>query len=225
MSIRVPFFHYSTLDSLEDILTAGRLLSRDSLENVGKAFKDISIDPSQTIRHSMGLTNYVPMFAGFYTLYREYHFNGYLMNNYDNPKIQNVSFYGSLNKTLQQNLGEDYQNVVIFMINDEHIYQSADKGRIRAFSDIAIKDESYELEPIDNRGQLLDQLDIYITGQNTKVEVDLLDENELSIDCMANIEALIVDNEQIEEKVNRILGNCGKCCQVFVNPLPRAAVV
>lgn len=224
MSIRVPFFHYSILESLDDILTAGRLLSRDSLANQGMDFQDISIDHTQRIRQALGLTNYVPMFAGFYTLYREYSFNGYLMNNYDDPKITNVSFYGSLNRTLQQSLGDNYQNVIIFMIDAEHIYRNADEGRIRAFSDIAIKADSYELEPITNRDNLLEQLNAYITGQNTKVEIDLLDDGETSIDCLANIEAVIVDNEEIEQQVHATMQKCRKRCQVFVNPLPRGPV-
>jgi hypothetical protein len=161
------------------------------------------------------------MFAGFYELYRDYDFNVYLMNNYDEPKIQNVSFYGSLNKTLQRNLGDNYQNVIIYMVNDEHIYQNADAGKLRAFSNIAIKEDSYELGPINNRAKLIEQLDMYISGQNTKVEVDLLDDCGNSIICMDNIEALIVDNDEIERKVQTIMSRCGKQCQVFVNSLPR----
>jgi hypothetical protein len=221
MAVGIPFFHYTTLSSLKDILTEGRILSRDCLTNRGTEFEDISIDHNQTVRQSIGLTKYIPMFAGFYSLYRAYEFNGYLMNNYDNPKIQNVSFYGSLNKVLQQTLGENYQNVIIFMIRDEHIYLKADEGKIRFFSDIAIKEETVELEPIGSKAELQAYLDMFISGQNTKVELDLLDDGNSSITCMNNIEALIVDSEKIEQQVRDIMGNCNKQCQVFVNPLPR----
>jgi hypothetical protein len=46
---------------------------------------------------------------------RSYEVNGYLMSNYDDPKLQNKSFYGTLNKVLQFKKGIDYSKVVILL--------------------------------------------------------------------------------------------------------------
>ena len=218
--MRIPFFHYTILESLQDILTEGRLVSRCSLVNKRKKFTDISIDPAQTTRESMGLTKYIPMFAGFYELFRDYEFNGYLMENYDSPKVQNKSFYGTLHKVLKNSLGENYPNVIIFMINDEHIYNSSDKGNLRFFSDIAIKNEAFEI-CIKNRKELQSFLEFFTDGTNISGEVDILDDGNTSISCMSDIEALIVDNDEIQKQVQKILDKCNKSCQIFVNSLPR----
>jgi hypothetical protein len=166
---------------------------------------------------------YIPLFPGFYTLCRSYELNGYLMKQYDKPKVQNKSFYGSLNKILQVRMGDKYYSVIILLVNDELIYNFADQGKVRFFSDIAIKPSANEIE-IKSRADLLKSLREGIDGSNISGEIDLLDDGKVSIACMSDIEALIVDNNEVKEQVITVLSKCntlGNIPQIFVSELPR----
>lgn len=221
--MRVPFFHYTYLDSLPSILKDGRIVSRDYLAKNGKKFTDISIDSDQPVREELELLDYVPLFPGFYTLYRGYELNGYLMQEYDNPKIQNKSFYGTLNKVLQFKSGVKYDNVIILLVNDELVYNFADQGKVRFFSDIAVKPNAEEFK-IENRTDLLNSLRGGINGSNISGEIDLLDDGKVSIAFTSDIEALIVDNDEVKKQVMTALGTCNtreKLPQVFISELPR----
>jgi len=218
--MRVPFFHYTCLDSLPSILEDARVVSRYWLAKNGKEFTDISIDPDQPVREKLGLLEYVPLFPGFYTLYRGYELNGYLMQEYDNPKVQNKSFYGSLNKVLQVKMGVKYDNVIILLVNDELVYNFADQGKIRFFSDIAVKPNAQEFA-IKNRTDLLNYLRKGINGSNISGEIDLLDDGKVSIAFTSDIEALIVDNDKVKKQVMTTLSTCGKLPQMFISELPR----
>ena len=221
--MRIPFFHYTYLDNLPSILKDGRVVSRYWLAKKGRKFTDISIDPSQSAREQLGLLDYIPLFPGFYALWRSYELNGYLMQEYDEPKVQNKSFYGSLNKVLQVRLGVKYDNVVILLVNDELVYNFADQGKVRFFSDIAVKRTAQEIA-IENRRDLLDFLRKGIDGSDIWGEIDLLDDGETSITISSDIEALIVDNDEVRKQAMAALGTCNthvKPAQVFVSELPR----
>jgi len=221
--MRVPFFHYTCLDSLPSILEDSRVVSRYWLAKNGKEFTDISIDPNQPVREERELLDYVPLFPGFYTLYRGYELNGYLMQEYDNPKVQNKSFYGSLNKVLQVKMGVKYDNVVILLVDDELVYNFADQGKMRFFSDIAVKPSAQEFT-IENRTDLLNYLRKGIKGSNISGEIDLLDDGKISITCTSDIEALIVDNDEVKKQVMTALSTCntrGKLPRIFISELPR----
>jgi len=169
------------------------------------------------------LLDYVPLFPGFYTLFRGYELNGYLMKVYDEPKVQNKSFYGSLNKVLQVNMGDKYENVIILLVNDELVYNFADQGKVRFFSDIAIKPDAEE-SVISNRMDLLSCLKAGTNDSNISGEIDLLDDGKVSIAFPSDIEALIVDNDEVKKQVMTALGTCntsGNLPQVFVSELPR----
>ena len=206
--MRIPFFHYTCLDNLPSILEDARLVSRQGLAKKDSKFSDISIDPVQPVREALGLLDYVPLFAGFYELYRSYELNGYLMNKYDDPKVQNKSFYGTLNKTLQTKMGNNYESIIILLVNDELVYKFADQGKIRFFTDIAVKEHAIE-RPADNRANLLNCLKAGIEGTNISGEIDLLDDGQVSIGCTSDIEAIIVDNDSIKKQVEEILTNYG----------------
>lgn len=218
--MRVPFFHYTCLDNLPSILKDVRVVSRYCLAKDDKEFTDISIDTNQTGREQLGLTKYVPLFPGFHTLYRGYELNGYLMEQYDNPKVQNKSFYGSLNKILQVRMGDKYDNVIILLVDDELVYNFADQGKVRFFSDIAIKPDAYEIE-IKSRADLVKSLREDIKGSNISGEIDLLDDGKVSIAFTSDIEALIVDNDKVEKQVMTALSTCGKLPRMFISELPR----
>ena len=223
--MRVPFFHYTCLESLPSILKDTRLLSRYWLAKKCKEFTDISIDPKQPIREQRGLLTYVPLFPGFYTLFRSYELNGYLMREYDAPKVQNKSFYGTLNRTLQFKTGIKYENVIVLLVNDEVVYNFADKGKVRFFSDIAVKPDVQEL-PVNNRTALKDALMKSIDDSNISGEIDLLDDGNVSICCSSDVEAIIVDNDEVKKQVTTALGAYnadGEVPQVFISKLPRNA--
>ena len=182
---------------------------------------DISIDPSQTKREALGLTNYVPLFAGFYELFRGSELNSYLIREYDSPKVQNKSFYGTLNKILQNKMGSDYERIIILMVKDELVYRYADEGKVRYFTDIAIKNTAIE-RPIKSRVNLVNWLTANIYGSNISGEIDILDDGKISICCTDDIEAFIVDNDSIEKKTLSAIRDCGKHAPpTFVSPLPR----
>lgn len=221
--MRVPFFHYTYLDSLPSILKDGRVVSRYWLAKSRKKFTDISIDSNQPVRERLGLLEYIPLFPGFYTLFRGYELNGYLMQQYDDPKVQNKSFYGSLNKVLQFKKGVNYDNVIILLVNDELVYNFADQGKIRCFSDIAVKPNAHEYA-VKNRADLLKLLSGGISGSNISGEIDLLDDGKSSIALSSEIEALIVDNDGVKKQVTTALNTCSKpvkLIQTFISQLPR----
>lgn len=219
--MKIPFFHYTYLESLTSIVKDKRIESRSHLLKSGKRFSEISIDPSQEHREKLGLTNYVPLFPGFHALYRSYQLYCYLAKEYDQPKVQNKSFYGTLNKVLQFKQGIKYDNVIIFLINDEFVYSLADQGKVRFFSDIAIKDTAVELEVTDSESLKLCLLSC-IDGSNISGEVDLLDDGEGAV-SFNNVDAIIVDNKEIGKQIIAILGSCVKDIEtkIFVMPLPR----
>jgi hypothetical protein len=204
------------------MLKDGRVVSRQWLAKSGRKFTDISIDPKQRIRERRGLLEYVPLFPGFYALWRDYELNGYLMHEYDDPKVQNPSFYGSLNKNLQVNMGAKYDTVIVLLVSDELVYNFADQGKVRFFSDIAIKPEVEEL-PIANRADLLNCLRQHINGSDISGEIDLFDDGKTSVACPSDIEALIVDSDEIGKQVKVVAGACGclKLPLIFVSELPR----
>ena len=197
---RIPFFHYTSLDNLERIINERAIRSRRQLALQGRPFDDISIDPSQSKRKDLGLVDYVPTFAGFYAGFREPAIYDYLRDNYDEPRVHNPSFYGSLNKVLQFSLKQDYEKVVILLIDDALVYDLADHGRIRLFSDIAVKWRSEEIA-IANRGELQSQLSDCVNYGNINCEVDLLDNGADCISYPKDIKMIIVDNAEIETKV------------------------
>ncbi len=219
--MRIPFFHYTSLDSFNNILSDGRLISRNGLMAKGKKIVDISIDPTQAKRETLGLTNYIPMFAGFYEKFRSYELNGYLSSEYDSPKVYNKSFYGSLNKTLQNTMGKNYERVIIILVKDELVYRYADAGKVRLFTDIAIKDDAVEL-PVKSKEDLLIWLKLNIQDSVISAETDVLDDGFISICCTDDIEALIVDNDAIKKETEAIITKCRKKVPpIFVSPLPR----
>lgn len=221
--MRVPFFHYTYLENLSNILKDGRVVARYWLEKNCRKFTDISIDPKQQAREKLGLLKYVPLFPGFYTLYRGYGLNGYLGREYDRPKVQNKSFYGSLNKVLQFKNGIKYDNVIILLVNDELVYNFADQDKVRCFSDIAVKQNAQECA-IRNRTDLQEFLKKSIDDSNISGEIDLLDDGKVSIAFTADIEVLIVDNDEVKKQIVTTLSTCnthGKPPQTFVSKLPR----
>lgn len=222
-NMRVPFFHYTCLDSLPSIIEDARVVSRYWVTRNDRKFTEISIDPDQRVRGDLELLDYVPLFPGFYTLFRGYELNGYLMKEYDEPKVQNKSFYGSLNKVLQVSMGDKYENVIILLVNDELVYNFADQSKVRFFSDIAIKKAAQE-SLIVNRTELQNCLINNIDDSNISGEIDLLDDGKVSIAFPSDIEALIVDNEEVERQVITTLGTCSaseNLPKVFVSELPR----
>ena len=220
--MRIPFFHYTYLDSLAGIAGDGRIISRGQQARAGKRFTDISIDSRQPVRARLGLLDYVPLFPGFYALFRGYELNGFLMANYDQPKVQNKSYYGSMNKVLQFKKGIEYGNVISMLIKDECIFDLADKGRIRFFADIAVKPGTREY-PIRSRKDLSARLAEGISGSNISGEVDLLDDGKTSVAFPSDIEAIVVDSARVGEDVRRLLRQCrgGESARVFVSEHPR----
>jgi len=220
--MKIPFFHYTSLDNLSNILTNGRLVSREGLKQKGAEFVDVSIDPAQTTRQGLGLLNYIPLFPGFHGLYRSYELNRFMTDNYDDPKVCNKTFYGALNKTLQPKMVSSYEKIIIFLVNNELVFKFADYGKIRFFTDIAIRSNSAGML-VRNRKDLEKWLTEGIEGENISGEIDLLDD-EVSIECTSDIEAIIVDNEKIRKKVIDIVNSyktTGKMPSILVSKLPR----
>lgn len=221
--MKIPFFHYTYLDNLTAIISDGRISSRASLTSAGKKFTDISIDPKQPVRDDLGLLNYIPMFPGFYSKYRGAELNDYLRLHYDEPKVQNKSFYGSLNKVLQFKPNTKYEEVITLLVKESLIYDFADRGKVRFFSNIAVK-PSVEEEMISNRRELKAYLEKHTSGTDTACEIDTLDDGNTSIAFPSEIEAIIVDNESVKQKVDGILGTAsgqGRVSNIFVSSLPR----
>lgn len=144
------------------------------------------------------------------------------MAHYDAPKIQNKSFYGSFNKVLQFKTGIRYEKVITFLVNDEVVYNLADEGRVRFFADIAVKPGAREYS-IASKLDLSARLKENINGSNISGEIDLLDDGKISIAFPADVEAIIVDNSDVEREVRRTLKQSrrGELPEVFVSAHPR----
>ena len=56
--IKVPFFHYTYLDNLYDIIANGQIHSRSWMIKHENEFEDISIDTEQSLRDDMLLLEY-----------------------------------------------------------------------------------------------------------------------------------------------------------------------
>ena len=223
---KVPFFHYTFLDNIDSIISEEQVRSRFCLERLKKSFEDISIDPQQPVRRHKGLDKYIPLFAGFYTLYRGYKLNGYLNRNYDNPKVQNPSFYGSFNETLRHKLGEDYEKVITLLVKERLVYNFADDDKVRLFSNIAVKPDSIEY-PVKSQQQLRSKIGECISESNVYCEVDLFDDCKESIKFPSDIEAIIVDNVRVLEETSRKLEDFGPRKNellLCVSQLPRGRV-
>ncbi|MGA2877007.1 MAG: hypothetical protein ABSE82_15930 [Nitrososphaerales archaeon] len=195
------------------------MISRYWQKEKGSKFTEISIDPDQPVRKSRKLLDYIPLFPGYYELYRSYEFNGFLMEHYDDPKVQNKSFYGTLNKVLQFRDGIAYQNVIILMIKDSRVYTAADESRVRFFSDIAVKPGIPEYA-VKNRGDLSSLLSKHISGSNISGEIDLNDDGNRSISMPSDVECIIVDNDVVASVVRKTFGTTN-CPHIFVSSLPR----
>lgn len=211
------------MDNLPRILKDGRLISRHWQTQAGNSFVDISIDPSQPVRQRLKLLDYVPLFPGYYQLYRDYDFNGYLMSNYDDPKVQNKSFYGTLNKVLQFREDIEYESVIILMVDSKVVHDCADNGKLRFFSDIAVKPGSQEYQ-VKNKADLSNLLDKHTDGSDISGEIDIYDDGKSSIAVPLEIEAIIADNDQVVSDIRNLLSSSGSAPidpLLFVDSLPR----
>ncbi len=141
-------------------------------------------------------------------------------------RVYNRSFFGSLNKTLREKMGEDYERVVLLLINGEKINQFADKGYVKFYTDIAIKGDSESVSCL-SKDELLGNLNDCIGDEDhLKAELDVFDDGKECILVPEDIEAIIVDNEKILEEVKRELSNLIGAQKIedinfFISPLPR----
>lgn len=223
---KFPIFHYTHFDSLLKIFEIGQLHSRDWLIQNDHNFNEISIDPDQTTRGLMGLTNYVPMFVGYYKRFERGEIDAHLRENYDDPIIYNGSYYGSLNKNLQHNLGQNYERIILLLIHSSKIIELVNGKKGKLFSDIAIKGVSEELsyesyEDLNNK-----ILECVINNGRVYCEIDFIDDNINSISIPDNLEAMVVDNEKIKTelitRLNEIIGvDAVQKLNIFIDPLPR----
>jgi hypothetical protein len=192
--------------------------------NAGRHFNEISIDPEQEGRSELKLTNYIPLYVGYYRRYCRGEINDYLCHNYDDPVIYNGSFYGSLNKTLRTNLGDDYENIILLLIHNDRIRYHADNDLVRLFNNIAIKSDTIELicNSYDDFNDKV--LECKADGERVYCELDILDNNQ-AIRIPDDIEAIIVDNERIKNKIiskiSRFDVNLVQQLKFFICPLPR----
>jgi len=219
---KVPVFHYTTLDNFYDIISNGQLHSRTWMKEHGTTFQDISIDPDQPVREEKGLLDYVPLFLGFHARYREdYNLHKYLENNYDDPKVQNPSFFGSLNKVLRVKLGKSYERVILLLINWDIITEFADKGYVRFFTDIAVKPDVFECDCNDCEEFLTSIENNIVNGRDIYSEIDVYDDGERCISIPDDIEVIIVDNENIKKELTSNVGNQLVTIPIFVRRLPQ----
>lgn len=215
------------MENLFDIFEKGQIHSRNWMLNKGIDFQDISIDPEQPVREEKGLLDYVPLFIGFYSLWRNSEFNMYLMRYYDKPtRIQNPSFFGSFNKVLRPRLGDLYERVVILLIKSDVIYNFADKGYIRFFTDIAVKPEVEECNCLNKDNLIQNIKDNIINERNIYCEIDVYDDGIRCISVPSDIEAIIVDNDKIRDELIRdTTSKYGKNIlngiPIFIKELPR----
>lgn len=219
---KVPVFHYTTLDNFYDIISNGQLHSRTWMKEHGTTFQDISIDPDQPVREEKGLLDYVPLFLGFHALYRDdINLHIYLQDNYDEPKVQNPSFFGSLNKILRQRLGASYERVILLLIRWDAITNFANQGYIRFFSDIAVKPDVEECDCADSN-ELTHNIETNILNdRNLYSEIDVFDDGKRCICVPSDIEAIIVDNDEIRIELTDKVGVTLGAIPIFVCKLPR----
>jgi hypothetical protein len=126
------------------------------------------------------------------------------MDKYDDPRVYNKSFYGTLAKTLQNEMGDKYENIIILLVDDQLVYKSADQGRVRFFTDIAVKQHAKE-HTISSRMDLQYCLKAGIEGASISGEIDIFDDGQVSIGCTTDIEAIIVDSNKIKKRVEEVL--------------------
>ncbi len=120
-------------------------------------------------------------------------------------------------------MSSDYEKIIILLANNELVLEFADYGKIRFFTDIAMRSNSAEM-PVTNRKNLEKCLAEGVQVENISGEIDLLDDRKVSIECTSDIEAIIVDNEKIRRKVIDIVSKyktAGKMPSVLVSKLPR----
>lgn len=200
--VKIPFFHYTYLDNLIEIFRDGNLRSRAGLSVQELDYEDISIDPEQNIRKQMGLLEYVPIFPGYFKkYYRQDELDAYLRENYDDPRVYNRSFYGSLNKTLRAKLEEFYEKIVLLLLNHDKIIRYAEEGNVRFFDTIAIKGLADEFV-CDCENDLLSNLTDCM-GENGHLycEIDIQDEGSGCLLMPEELEMVIVDNYKIRESL------------------------
>jgi len=224
---RMPYFHYTAIDNLVEMFRSKHLRSRGWLLANARDFEDISIDPEQTRRAELELIDYVPLFPGYFQkYYREAELDEYLRRNYDEPRVYNRSFYGSLNLTLREELGEEYEQTSLLLLNHDKIMEYVKAGDIRFFTKIAIKPDAEEYE-CDDSEDLMNHLERCLGGNgHLYCELDVLDNGRECFEIPEDIERIIVDNEGmrvylIEELSNFMteeeIGNIN----IIVAPLPR----
>ena len=219
---KVPVFHYTPLDNFYDIISNGQLHSRTWMKEHGTTFQDISIDPDQPVREEKGLLDYVPLFLGFHALYREDDdLHNHLKNNYDEPKVQNPSFFGALNKTLRERLGASYERIILLLIKWEIIMDFADRGYVRFFTDIAVKPDVEECDCTNSNEFTRNIEENIIDDRNLYGEIDVLDDGEKCICIPSDIEAIIVDNDKIKAELTAKAGTILRSIPIFVRRLPR----
>lgn len=226
---KVPFFHYTHINNLMKIIKTGQLRSRGVLNKAGSTYQDISIDPEQRVRTSMGLDEYIPLFVGYYSHKRSRSLWKYLRNNYEKPKIQNKRFYGSLHKTLKEKMDADYPNISILLVKFSKLCSSADSDELKYFNDLAIKNETNELH-CHCKSDLLSNIKQCITtnprGKYEIVsEVDVLDTPSNYLIFPQDFEAIILNDEtrvkKVIHEIKQIHGeNTLHQLKVFVHGLP-----
>lgn len=220
--VKVPVFHYTPLDNFYDILSNGQMHSRTWMIEHGVLFQDISIDPEQPVREAKELLEYIPLFLGFYALYREdIHLHNYLRTKYDEPKVQNPSFFGSLNKTLRERLEGSYERVILLLIKWDMIMAFADKGYVRFFTDIAVKPDVNECKCKDGAEFQTNIINNIIDDRNLHCEIDIFDDGERCICIPDDLEAIVVDNDAIRNELTTRVGPQLGQIPIFVRRLPR----
>jgi hypothetical protein len=125
-----------------------------------------------------------------------------------------------LDHHIRDKLGEDYESVIIMMIKHNRIYELIDEGNVLLYDTIAIRSDSNELR-FSDKDQFLDCLENCIIDSSFECEVDILYDEKNLLRFPDDVEIIIVDNEEIENKVNTMLMKKGYKIPVYINPLPR----
>ena len=218
---KVPFFHYTHLDNIDSMIAQRAVRSRAFLKSISARFRDVSIDRRQQKRRSLGLTNHLPTFAGFYSYKRGTELELYLQYHYDDPPVQNPSFYGCLMRPLRWK--SYYRDLVILMISEELVLRYADEGRVILYNGTAIKDGSDRIE-FSGRAGFMNVLMGRIRWGNLYCEVDLMDDGESCVAFPDDIEAMIVDNQSVASVLGLKLALGGisnsEAPPIFVSELP-----
>ena len=215
---KIPFFHYTHLKTISKLLSDGGLMSRDCIKARGGTFRDIAVEVGESKRAHRNLTRSIPMFPGFYSRDRSLQLNMHMWEHYEEPPFSNSSYFGSLNRTLRERMGKEYQNVVSLLLKPQVVRRWADAGRARFFDQIAIKPESRE-HPAKTAAELEKRILDHIDGYHTYSEVDVLDDCKGTIAFPGDIEVIVVDNADVKKNVLARLGN--DRTTVLVSPLPR----